>query len=207
MNSIYGKKIGMTRVFTEGGDSIGVTVIEVEPLTVIRLKTSQVDGYNAAVVSFGKTRPVLLTRPFKGQFEKQGAEPKRYLRELRVDCPQLPEKGSRIEVDVFKPGEKVHVTNISRGLGFQGSVRRHHFSGGPKTHGQSDRLRAPGSIGASSYPSRTFKGQRMAGHMGNTQVTIKNVRVVAMEQEQNLLLLEGPVPGHRNSIVFVRKAR
>jgi large subunit ribosomal protein L3 len=207
MNAMYGKKIGMTRIFTPAGDSVGVTAIEVEPATVVRLKTKDIDGYTAAVVSFGAVRPKLVTKPVKGQFEKNGTEVKRHLREIRFIGGQVPEKGSKIGVDIFKPGEKVHISGVSRGLGFQGTVRRHHFKGGPKTHGQSDRLRAPGSIGASSYPSRTFLGQRMAGHMGDDKVTVKNVKVVGVESELNLLLVSGPVPGHRNSIVYVRKAR
>jgi large subunit ribosomal protein L3 len=207
MNAVYGKKIGMTRIFTAAGDSVGVTVIEVEPLTVVRVKSKESDGYDSVVVSFGKTRPKLVKKPAKGQFEKAGQEAARYLRELPLDRGETFEKGMKIGVDIFKPGEKVHISGISRGLGFQGTVRRHHFSGGPKTHGQSDRLRAPGSVGASSYPSRTFPGQRMAGHMGHTGVTVKNVKVVAIEPEQNLLLVDGPVPGHRNSIVYVRRAR
>jgi large subunit ribosomal protein L3 len=207
MNAMYGKKIGMTRIFTPDGDSVGVTAIEVEPATVVRVKTKDIDGYKAAVVSFGSVRQKLVTKPFKGQFEKNGNEVKKYLREIRIVGDQLPEKGSKIGVDIFKPGEKVHISGISRGLGFQGTVRRHHFRGGPKTHGQSDRLRAPGSVGASSYPSRTFLGQRMAGHMGDDKVTVKNVTVVGVEPEQNLLLVSGPIPGHKNSIVYVRKAR
>jgi large subunit ribosomal protein L3 len=207
MKAMYGKKIGMTRIFTPDGDSIGVTAIEVEPAVVVRLKTKDIDGYTAAVVAFGPVRPKLVTKPVKGQFEKNGAEAKRYLREIRIIGDQMPEKGSKIGVDIFKPGEKVHISGVSRGLGFQGTVRRHHFKGGPKTHGQSDRLRAPGSVGASSYPSRTFLGQRMAGHMGDDKVTVKNVKVVGVEPEQNLLLVSGPIPGHRNSVVYVRKAR
>jgi large subunit ribosomal protein L3 len=207
MKSMYGKKIGMTRIFTPAGDSVGVTVIEVEPATVVRIKTKKVDGYSAAIVAFGNVRQKLVTKPVKGQFEKNGTELKRHLRELRITDGQVPEKGSKIGVDVFKPGEKVHISGLSRGLGFQGTVRRHHFKGGPKTHGQSDRMRAPGSVGASSYPSRTFLGQRMAGHMGLDNVTVKNVQVVGVEPEQNLLLVSGPIPGHRNSIVYVRKAR
>jgi len=207
MKAMYGKKIGMTRIFTPAGDSIGVTVIEVEPATVVRIKTKDIDGYKAAVVSFGTVRPKLVSKPVKGQFDKNGVEPKRFLREIRIAGDQVPEKGSKIGVDIFRQGEKVHVCGVSRGLGFQGTVRRHHFKGGPKTHGQSDRLRAPGSVGASSYPSRTFLGQRMAGHMGDDKVTVKNVKVVGVEPELNLLLLSGPVPGHKNSIVFVRKAR
>ncbi len=207
MNSIYGKKIGMTRIFTPTGDSVGVTAIEIEPATVVRVKTRDTDGYNSVVVSFGKVRPTLLTKPVKGQFEKNKQELQRNIRELRLAEGETFENGAKIGVDIFKPGEKVHISGTSRGLGFQGAVRRHHFKGGPKTHGQSDRLRAPGSVGASSYPSRTFLGQRMAGHMGSTGVTVKNIAVVAIEPEQNLLLVSGPVPGHKNSIVYVRKAR
>ena len=207
MNSIYGKKIGMTRIFTPTGDSIGVTAIEIEPVTVVRLKTKEKDGYSSAVISFGKTRPILVNKPFKGQFDKAGVEVKRYLRELPVSGDSIPEKGAKIGVDIFKLGELVHISGVSRGMGFQGGVRRHHFKGGPKSHGQSDRMRAPGSVGASSYPSRTFLGQRMAGHMGHEAVTVKNVKVVGIEAEQNLLLVDGPVPGHKNSVVYVRKAR
>jgi len=207
MNAIYGKKIGMTRIFTADGDSVGVTAIEVEPLTVVRVKSKERDGYSSVVVSFGSIRPKLVKKPVKGQFDKSGQEAKRYLRELPLEKDDTFEKGAKIGVDIFKPGEKVHVSGISRGLGFQGTVRRHHFSGGPKTHGQSDRMRAPGSVGASSYPSRTFLGQRMAGHMGDTGVTVKNVKVVAIEPEQNLLLVDGPIPGHKNAVVYVRKAR
>ncbi len=182
MNSIYGKKIGMTRIFTPTGDSVGVTAIEVEPMTVMRVKTEKTDGYNSAVVAFGGDQAKLVKKPVKGQFEKAGLEAKRHVKELAVaDRRQHSEKGAKISVDIFKLGELVHVSGISRGLGFQGGVRRHHFKGGPKTHGQSDRMRAPGSVGASSYPSRTFKGQRMAGHMGNTGVTVKNVKVVGVE--------------------------
>jgi large subunit ribosomal protein L3 len=197
----------MTRIFTPAGDSVGVTAIEIEPVTVVRVKTNKTDGYSSAVISFGKVRPTLLAKPVKGQFEKNGQELKRYLRELPLADGETFEKGSKIGVDIFKPGEMVHVSGVSRGLGFQGAVRRHHFKGGPKTHGQSDRMRAPGSVGASSYPSRTFLGQRMAGHMGDASVTVKNVQVVAVEPEQNLLLVSGPVPGHRNSVLYVRKAR
>ncbi len=207
MNSIYGKKIGMTRIFTPTGDSVGVTAIEIEPATVVRVKTRDTDGYNSVVVSFGKVRPTLLTKPVRGQFEKEKLEIQRNIRELRLADGETFEKGAKIGVDIFKPGEKVQISGTSRGLGFQGAVRRHHFKGGPKTHGQSDRLRAPGSVGASSYPSRTFLGQRMAGHMGSAGVTVKNIVVVAIEPEQNLLLVSGPVPGHKNSIVYVRKAR
>jgi len=207
MDAIYGQKLGMTRIFTESGDSVGVTVIKVEPATVLKVKTEKADGYDAVVVGFGQIRPKLQNRPVKGQFDKAGIEPGRYLREIRTDGSEKPEVGTIFGIDTFRPGDKVHISGISRGHGFQGTVKRHGFKGGPKTHGQSDRLRAPGSIGASSFPSRVFKGHRMAGHMGNSRVTVKNLKVVAVEPEQSLLLVSGAVPGHRNSMVLVRKAR
>lgn len=207
MDAIYGQKLGMTRIFTKSGDSIGATVIKVEPARVIGVKTEEADGYDAVVVGFGRIRPKLQSRPVKGQFDKAGIEPARYLREIRTDGSVRPDVGTTFGIDTFQPGDKVHVSGISRGHGFQGTVKRHGFRGGPKTHGQSDRLRAPGSIGASSFPSRVFKGQRMPGHMGNARVTVKNLKVVAVESEQSLLLVSGAVPGHKDSIVFVRKAR
>jgi large subunit ribosomal protein L3 len=206
MKSIFGQKIGMTRVFTENGDSVGVTVVKIPPATVVKTKTVEKDGYNAVVLGFGDIREKLLTKPAKGQFAKSGVDPKRNLREVRIDKEETPEAGEVFGVDIFKPGERVHVTGISRGHGFQGVVKRHGFRGGPKTHGQSDRLRAPGSIGQSSTPSRVFKGMRMAGHMGNKKVTVKNLTVVAVESEQSLLLIKGVVPGHKNSMLCVRKA-
>jgi large subunit ribosomal protein L3 len=206
MKSIFGQKIGMTRVFTENGDSVGVTVVKIPPATVVRTKTVEKDGYNAVVLGFGDIREKLLSKPAKGQFAKSGIDPKRHLREVRVDKEEKPEAGEVFGVDIFKPGERVHVTGISRCHGFQGGVKRHGFHGGPKTHGQSDRLRAPGSIGQSSSPSRVFKGMKMPGHMGNKKVTVKNLTVVAIESEQSLLLIKGVVPGHKNSMLFVRKA-
>jgi len=207
MRAIYGQKLGMTRIFTESGDSVGVTVIKVDPATVLRLKTEEKDGYNAAVVGFGPIREKLVNKPLKGTFAKAGVEQKRYIRELKFDESEKPEVGAVLGVDIFKPGEKIHVSAVSRGLGFQGSVKRHGFAGGPKTHGQSDRLRAPGSLGQSSYPSRVFKGLRMAGRMGNGRVTVKNLKIAAIEAEESLLLISGVVPGHKNSLVLVRKAR
>jgi large subunit ribosomal protein L3 len=206
MKTIFGQKVGMTRVFTEAGDSVGVTVIKVAPATVVRTKSVEKDGYNAVVLGFGEVREKLLSKPAKGQFAKSGADPRKHLREIRMAGEEIPETGAVFGADIFKPGERVHVTGISRGHGFQGGVKRHGFHGGPKTHGQSDRLRAPGSIGQSSSPSRVFKGMRMPGHMGNKKVTVKNLTVVAVESEQSLLLVKGVVPGHKNSMLFVRKA-
>jgi large subunit ribosomal protein L3 len=207
MDALYGQKLGMTRVFNGSGNSIGVTVIRIEPGTIVGVKSSETHGYNAMLVGFGTHRAGKLRKPVEGQFKKAGVEPARYLREIRIPGPVEAEVGSTIGADIFKPGEKVHITGISRGHGFQGTVKRYGFAGGPKTHGQSDRLRAPGSIGASSYPSRVFKGQRMAGHMGNRRATVKNLRVVSVEPDQSLILVEGPAPGHKNSQVFIRKVR
>lgn len=207
MDTIYGQKLGMTRIFTESGDSVGVTVIKVESATVLKVKTEKTDGYDAIVVGFGQIRPKLQNKPVKGQFDKAGIDPGRYLREIRTDGSEKPKVGTIFGVDTFRPGDKVHVSGISRGLGFQGTVRRYGFKGGPKSHGQSDRLRAPGSIGAASYPARVFKGKKMPGHMGNKKVTVKNIKVMAIEPEQSLLLVGGAVPGHKNSLVCVRKAK
>jgi len=196
----------MTRAFTDNGDSVGVTVIKIAPVTVVKTKTVEKDGYNAVVVGFGEVREKLLTKPVKGQFAKSGVKPKRHLREIRIDEKDIPETGSEFGADIFKPGDRVHVSGNSRGHGFQGVVKRHGFKGGPKTHGQSDRLRAPGSIGQSSSPSRVFKGMKMPGHMGNKKVTVKNLKVFAVESEESLLMIQGVVPGHKNSIIFVEKA-
>jgi large subunit ribosomal protein L3 len=206
MKATFGQKIGMTRVFNENGDSLGVTVIKVSPIIVLRAKTAEKDGYNAAVVGFGEIREKLLSKPAKGQFGKSGIKPTKYLREIRIDGKEIPEAGTEINVDIFKPGERINVTGKTRGKGFQGTVRRHGFGGGPKTHGQSDRYRAPGSIGQSSNPSRVFKGTRMAGHMGNRKITAKNLEVYAVEPEQSLLIVKGVVPGHKNSLLLLSKA-
>lgn len=205
MKSIFGQKIGMTRAFNEKGDSVGVTVIKVSPVTVVRAKTVEKDGYNAVVLGFGEIREKLLSKPVKGQFAKSKTRAARHLREVRIEKDEIPEEGKEFTVDIFKPGDRVNVTGKSRGKGFQGSVRRHGFKGGPKTHGQSDRFRAPGSIGQSSNPSRVFKGTRMAGHMGNRKVTTKNLEVFAVEPEQSLLIIKGVVPGHNNSLLFLSK--
>jgi large subunit ribosomal protein L3 len=204
-NGIIGKKIGMTRVFNEEGQAIPVTIIEAGPCSVVQVKTQDKDGYNAVQIGFEERRRDLFSLPLLGHFDKAKVEPKRILREIKTDQMGKLKVGQKIKVDVFSAGEKVSVTGISKGLGFQGGVRRYKFHGGPKTHGQSDRLRAPGSIGSSSYPSRVFKGQRMAGRMGGEKVTIRNLEVVGVDGEKNLLLLKGAVPGKRNSYLMVKK--
>ncbi len=202
MKEILGKKLGMTRVFAESGEAISVTVIEAGPCPVICCKTEERDGYTAYQIGFGKTRKKLVNKPKAGQFTKADLEPTRYMREIRFDGEL--EVGSEIKVDIFNAGERVDVTGISRGLGFAGTMKRHHFSGANKTHGQSDRARAPGSIGQSSYPSRVFKGMKMSGRMGKDKVTSLNLEVIKVIESENLILVKGPVPGFKGSLVKIR---
>ena len=205
MEGIIGKKIGMTRVFNQEGQAVPVTVIETGPCPVVQVKTEEKEGYNAIQLGFGEKRKNLFTLPVLGHFSKAKVEPRRILKEIRTNQVEVTTVGQELKVDIFVVGEKVDVTGVSKGLGFQGAVRRHKFRGGPKTHGQSDRERAPGSIGASSYPSRVYKGQRMAGRMGGERVTIRNLEVVGVDKEKNLLLVKGAVPGKRNSYLTIRR--
>ncbi|HUU45636.1 MAG TPA: 50S ribosomal protein L3 [Acidobacteriota bacterium] len=203
MRQLLGKKRGMTRLFKESGNCEAVTVIELGPCSVVQVKSSERDGYDALQLGFGDIRPKLVNRALKGHFKS--SEPRRYLREIRLNGPAQHSVGDVLTVDIFKPGERIDVVGTSKGLGFQGGVRRHGFAGGPKTHGQSDRLRAPGSIGAGSSPSRTFRGHRMAGRMGNERVTVRNLTVVDVLPEENLIFVRGAVPGKRNAFVVVRE--
>jgi len=203
MREILGRKLGMTRIFEESGEAVPVTVIEAGPCPVVAKKTVERDGYEALQVGFGERRKNLANKPISGHFAKAGVAPTQYLREVRHDDPDL-EVGSVLTVASFHEGEHIDVTGISRGLGFAGGMKRHHFSGANKTHGQSDRWRAPGSIGQSSYPSRVFKGMRMAGRMGKDKVTTLNLRVVKIIESENLMLVAGAVPGNRGSLVKIR---
>jgi len=204
MRQLLGTKIGMTRVFDENGDQIPVTVVQAGPCPIVKVKTKETDGYDAIVVGYRARRKSLFTKPQLGFFEKSGIDPVRYLRELRMTEPDDAKVGEVWTVEVFKPGDKVRVTGVSKGKGFQGGMRRHGFSGAQKTHGQSDRWRAVGSIGQSSYPSRVFKGQKMPGRMGDQKVTIRNIKVVDIDVEKNLILLRGAVPGSRNGLVVIK---
>jgi len=192
----------MTQVFTESGEVAGVTVIEAGPCVVIQVKTAAKDGYDAVQLGFGQAKR--LNSPQKGHLKKLGAF--RHLREFRVDDAADLEVGQRVDASLFQPSELVDVSSISKGKGFAGVVKRHHFAGGPKTHGQSDRHRAPGSIGATTTPGRVFKGQRMAGHMGNKRVTVRHLEVVNADPERNLLLVKGAVPGARNGLLLIKKS-
>lgn len=203
MKEILGKKLGMTRIFAESGEAIPVTVIQAGPCPIVAKRTIEKNGYEAYQVGFEPRRKKLVNKPSAGHFSKAGVEPTHYLREIRFDGDEL-EVGSELKVNSFSEGEYVDVTGISRGLGFSGTIKRHHFSGGNKTHGQSDRLRAPGSIGQSSWPSRVFKGMKMAGRMGREKVTTMNLKIVKIIEEENLMLVRGPVPGQRGGLVKIR---
>mgnify|MGYP001826888045 CR=1 FL=1 len=203
MKEILGKKLGMTRVFVESGEAVSVTVIQAGPCPVVHRKTQDKDGYDAYQIGFGTRRKKLVNKPQAGHFAKAKVEPTHYLREVKFDDSEL-EVGQELKVDVFKEGERVDVTGISRGLGFAGGMKRHHFSGANKTHGQSDRWRAPGSIGQSSYPSRVFKGIKMAGRMGKDKVTVMNLEIVKIIEDENLMLVKGNVPGFKGSLVKIR---
>ena len=206
MSGILGKKIGMTSVFDERGEVIPCTVIEAGPCFVTQIKTMTKDGYESVQLGFGAKKEILVNKPMTNHFAKAGVKALRWLREFKgfqVDKLKL---GDEIKVDsIFAQGDTVSVAGTSKGRGFQGVVKRHHFGGGFRTHGQSDRERAPGSIGSSSYPSRVFKGMRMAGRMGGERVTVKNLQVVRVIPESNLLLIRGSVPGFNNSFVEIHK--
>jgi large subunit ribosomal protein L3 len=205
---ILGKKIGMTQVFRADGQVVPVTVLKAGPCVVVQRKTPTTDGYDAVQVGLVEgIKPQRLTKPELGHLKKGGAEGVRYLKEFRLKAGDGDLKpGDRILVDQFKPKEKVDVIGTSKGRGFAGLVKRHHFRGGPATHGSMFH-RAPGSIGASSFPSRVFPGMRMAGHMGNAQVTVRNLEIVQVDAEDNLLVVKGAVPGPNGSYVVVRRAK
>ena len=206
MSSLIGKKLGMTRLFDETGKNVVVTIIEVGPCYVTEVKTTKKHGYNAVQLGYDQKREKVTTKPLLGHFKKAKVKPLRILKEFKTyNSESLPKLGEEIKVDIFSAGDKVTVTGISKGKGFAGTVKRHGFHGGPKSHGQSDRLRAPGSIGQSSYPSRVFKGIKMAGRMGGKKVTVKNLKVMRIDSDNNLLLVQGAVPGHIKSFVFIKK--
>ncbi len=203
MREILGKKIGMTRIFRDTGEVVPVTVIEAGPCAVVAKSNQPGRNGVAYQVAFCARRAKLINKPLAGHFAKTKTEPTRWLRTIRNDETEL-ETGAQLKADLFKEGEAVDVTGISRGLGFQGVMKLHNFGGGPKTHGQSDRWRAPGSVGSSSYPSRVFKGMKMAGKMGKNKVTALNLKVARVIADQNLILIEGAVPGTRGSLVKIR---
>ncbi len=201
VQGIIGRKLGMGQVFGDNGEAEAVTAIEAGPCIVTQVKTTAKEGYNAAQLGFGEAKR--LNSPQRGHLKGLGQF--RYLREFRVADTEAIKVGDRVDVGLFKDGDLVDITGVSKGKGFAGVVKRHHFAGGPKTHGQSDRHRAPGSIGATTSPGRVLKGMRMAGHMGNSRVTVRHLEVYKADPERNLLLVRGAVPGARNGLLLIEK--
>ncbi len=208
MPGMIGKKIGMTSLFDENGKNLPCTVIEVEPNVVTQIKSAETDGYEAVQIGFGEKKEKATTAALTGHFKKAGVTPRTKLKEFALDGYTVELKeGAEISIDQFvSEGEFVDVSGTSKGKGFQGVVKRHGFGGvGQATHGQHNRLRAPGSIGAGSDPSRVFKGMRMAGRMGGETTVVENLRVIKVDAEKNLLVVKGSVPGPKNSIVIITK--
>ena len=203
---ILGKKVGMTNIFLENGDAIGVTVLKAGPCTIVNKREKNKDQYDALQLGFISIddKKKKVSKPLKGYFEKQKVKPFKYVREFRFHDIEQYEVGKELKVDLFKEGEKVNVIGFSKGRGFAGSIKRHNFSGGPKTHGQKDYYRATGSIGATDA-ARVFKGQKLPGRMGNEKVKTKNIEIVKIDLDRNLILLKGAIPGPNNALVAVEK--
>lgn len=202
LRGILGKKIGMTRVYRDNGIIESVTAIEAGPCTVVQVKTTQKEGYEAVQLGFGDSKH--LTSPEKGHVKELGNF--QHLREFRENTNEV-KVGDKVGVNLFKAGDHVDITGISKGKGFAGVVKRHHFKGGPKTHGQSDRHRHPGAIGSTTTPGRIWKGLRMAGRMGGEQVTVRHLEVFQADPERNLLLIKGAVPGIHSGLLLIRKSK
>jgi large subunit ribosomal protein L3 len=205
VNTILGRKIGMTQVWDEEDNVVPVTVIQAGPCTVSQVKTKETDGYDAVQIGFGDIKPKHVNKPMAGHFAAQGVEPMRYLREVRVEDGTQHSTGDQVTVADFAEVKAVDVTGTSKGKGFQGTIKRWNFSRGPMTHGSRNQRR-PGSIGQCAYPARVRKGLHMAGHMGDARVTVKNLKLVRIDEEQGLILVRGAVPGGKNGIVRVRMA-
>jgi large subunit ribosomal protein L3 len=204
---IIGRKIGMTQLFQESGEAMVVTAIQAGPSVVTQIKSRERDGYDAVQVGFieNKVKQSRLSSAEKGHL--RGLENVRYLREFRTDDISSVKRGDKVDVGFLKQGDLINVTGFSKGKGFAGVVKRYHFAGGPKTHGQTDRHRAPGSIGATTFPGRVLKGKRMAGHMGNRRVTARKLEVIKADPESNLLLVKGAVPGATGGLLIIEKVR
>jgi len=205
VDALLGKKVGMTSVYTEDGTLVPVTVLEVGPCVVTQVKTEAKDGYTALQLGFEDRKPKNVTKPLRGHYEKAGTPPKRFLQEVDWDGADDIEPGAVLTAELFADEKKVDVIGTSKGRGFQGVVKRYGFAGGPKTHGQGDRHRSPGSIGQSAYPARVLKGTRMPGRMGGKRQTVLNLAVVRVDQERNAILVRGAVPGHRCGYVIIRR--
>jgi large subunit ribosomal protein L3 len=205
VTTILGRKLGMTQVWGEEDELVPVTVIEAGPCVVSQVKTDEKDGYAAAQIAFGEMKPKKVNKPMAGHFAKAGVDPREHVIEVRLDGDDEVSVGDEITVEVFEAGSQVHVTGTSKGKGFAGTMKRHNFSGGPGGHG-SHFHRITGSVGQASTPSRVFRGKRMAGQMGNATATVRNLEVVKVDVEQNLLLVKGAVPGAKGALLTVRSA-
>ena len=205
VNTILGRKLGMTQVFDEDDNVVPVTVIQAGPCTISQVKTKESDGYDAVQIGFGEIKSNRVNKPMAGHFAKAGVEPMRYLREVRVEDASEYKPGDQVSVEAFSEVKSVDVTGTSKGKGFQGTIKRWNFGRGPMTHGSRNQRR-PGSIGQCAYPARVRKGLHMAGHMGDERVTVKNLKLVRVDAEQNLMLVKGAVPGGKNALVAIRMA-
>ena len=206
LKGLIGKKVGMTQIFDDAGNAVPVTLIEAGPCYVTQVRLAEHDGYSAVQLGFGEVKPKRLAGGQLGHLKRNNLPPLRFLREFREKDPGV-EEGDKLSVEVFAVGEHVDVIGTSKGKGFQGGVKRYHFRGGPKTHGQSDRQRAPGSRGSGTTPGRVYKGARGPGHMGNERVTSQNLNVVLVDAERNLIGVRGSVPGPRGGLVMIKGAR
>ena len=201
LRGFLGKKIGMSQIFRDNGESVPVTVIQAGPCAVTQVKSKETDGYNAVQLGFGATKN--LNKPERGHLKN--SDPVKHLREVKADNLQDYSIGQQISVDIFDVGEKIDIIGTTKGKGFAGTMKRHGFGGGPRTHGQSDRGRAPGSIGGGTTPGKVYKGLKMSGHMGNERVTVKNLEIVKIDQDRNLLVVKGGVPGAPNGLLVIRR--
>jgi len=205
MAGILGKKVRMTQIFDDNGTAFPVTIISAGPCYVTQIKTEENDGYEALQVGYGEVKDKHVKLPAKGHTKKAGVKALKHFKEFDPFADREVKLGDELKVDIFSEGEIIEVTGVSKGRGFQGVMKRHNFSGANMTHGQSDRQRAPGSLGQSSYPSRVFKGTRMGGRMGSDKVMLPTVQVIRIDEEKNLLFVKGPVPGGDGSLVELRK--
>jgi large subunit ribosomal protein L3 len=206
VTGLIGKKVGMTQVYQKDGSALPATVIKAGPCVVVQMKTKETDGYESVQLGLVEDKPAKTNKAMGGHYKKAGVPPTRVRREVALAAgTEAPKPGDQINVSIFADGERVDVIGTSRGKGFQGVVKRHHFAGGRASHGSMFH-RAPGSIGASSFPSRVVRGMRMGGHMGSDRVTVRNLRILKVDAENNLILVEGSVPGGPNGIVMIRKA-
>jgi large subunit ribosomal protein L3 len=202
---VLGKKVGMTQVFDSEGRAVPVTVIEAGPCQIVEIRTPEKNSYSAVQLGFAEAKPGSVNKPKKGYFDKKGISPKRWLKEFRVEDSSAYEVGQVLTAALFSDGEKVDVRGTSKGKGYAGAMKRHHFSGGPASHGASKVHRKPGSSGANSYPGHIFKGKKMAGRMGGEQVTTKGLMVFSVDEENNLILIRGSVPGANDQLVLICK--